>query len=100
MDSFQGSTASRSSTRETWQFEASSAKRKAVLELARRVATSSCPVMILGPTGTGKEVLATDIHRHSGRSAGPFVSVNCAAIPAPLFESAFLVMSVVRSLGR
>ncbi len=76
-------------TIKTWKFEASSPGRKKVLELAQRVASSSCSIMILGPTGVGKEVLATDIHRHSDRANGPFVSVNCAAFSPMLFDSAF-----------
>lgn len=73
----------------TWSFDAQTPLRKVALNLARRVANSTCPVLILGPTGVGKEVLATDIHRHSQRHQGPFVSVNCAAIAPNLFESAF-----------
>lgn len=73
----------------TWKFEASTSARSQVLQLAQRVAASSCPIMVLGPTGVGKEVLAKDIHQHSLRSSGPFVSVNCAAFPPALFESAF-----------
>lgn len=74
---------------EAWAFDAKTPLRKRALNLARRVAASPCPVLILGPTGVGKEVLAIDIHRHSERHHGPFVSVNCAAIAPNLFESAF-----------
>ena len=73
----------------SWKFEASTPARIQVRQLAQRIANSSCPVMILGPTGVGKEVLANDIHRHSGQASGPFVSVNCAAFPTALFDSAF-----------
>jgi DNA-binding NtrC family response regulator len=73
----------------TWVFEAYTLARRKVLELAQRTAASSCSVLILGPTGVGKEVLANDVHRHSGRENGPFITVNCAAIAPALFESAF-----------
>jgi transcriptional regulator with PAS, ATPase and Fis domain len=56
---------------------------------ARRAAQSMSPVLLLGETGTGKEVLAHAIHAASARSAGPFVSVNIAAIPETLLEAEF-----------
>ncbi len=65
----------------------SSAKLREVLDLAGRAAASDATVLIMGERGTGKELLAKGIHFNSARSRGPFVAVNCAAIPETLIES-------------
>ncbi len=70
-------------------FVGSSAPAVEVKRQARRAALSSSPVLLLGETGTGKELLAHAIHAASSRSAGPFVSVNIAAVPDTLLEAEF-----------
>lgn len=67
----------------------SSKKMKVLLETAEKYARSKEPVLILGETGSGKEILAKFIHRLSHHSKGPFVAINCAAIPQELAESEF-----------
>lgn len=62
---------------------------KRVVEQAQRVAIRSIPVLIEGESGTGKELMARAIHRSSPRAGGPFIPVNCGAIPAELVESEF-----------
>jgi len=58
-----------------------------ILNLVSMVAKSDSVTLIQGETGTGKEVIARAIHQQSARRQGPFVSLNCAAIPGPLLES-------------
>src|ERR1700675_52035 len=64
-----------------------SAVLRRVLDMVRVVAPTDATVLINGETGTGKELIAEAIHKCSNRSNGPFVKVNCAAIPAGLLES-------------
>ena len=64
-----------------------SAKMQDVYRLALGVAPTSSTVLILGESGTGKELTARAIHQHSSRADGPFVAVNCSAIPVDLVES-------------
>ncbi len=65
---------------------ASEAMRR-VMAQVERVAASETRVCILGETGTGKELIARTLHERSARASGPFVTLNCAAVPAELIES-------------
>lgn len=58
-----------------------------VFALAERLAASDIPVLVNGPTGTGKEVLSRFIHARSSRRNGPFIAVNCAAMPEAMLEA-------------
>ena len=58
-----------------------------IFEIIQRVAAAKTPVLVLGESGTGKEMVAKAIHAQSNRSQGPFVALNCAALPEHLLES-------------
>ncbi len=64
-----------------------SPQMQAVFASIRKVAVTDVPVLILGESGTGKEVAALALHRRSPRKEGPFVAINCGAIPETLLES-------------
>ncbi len=66
-----------------------SASMQRVKEIIAKVAATDSPVLIEGESGTGKELVAAAIHRLSPRAKGPFIPVNCSAIPADLLESEF-----------
>jgi two-component system response regulator FlrC len=69
------------------EFVTENPRMHALLDFARQVAKSHASILIQGESGTGKELLARFIHSNSRRSAGPFVAVNCAALPEGLLES-------------
>ena len=64
-----------------------SARMQKVFEMIRKVATTEAPILIVGESGTGKELTARAIHNRSARREGPFVAINCGAIPENLLES-------------
>ena len=68
-------------------FVAGSEVMRTVLAMARRVAATNVPVMILGESGSGKEVIARFLHDRSPRRTAPFVAINCAAIPEAMLEA-------------
>ena len=72
---------------ESGDFVSTSPKIAQIKEIARQVAGTDVPVLILGESGVGKEVLARFMHIHAGRADRPFVKVNCAALPNDLLES-------------
>ncbi len=74
-------------TVEDYQMIADSVTMQQICQLAKKVAASDATVMIGGSSGTGKEVLARFIHKHSSRANKPFVAINCAAIPDNMLEA-------------
>ena len=90
-DAIEGATATtrvkRKNVGATEQIIGSSAAIQRVRQLIDRVAPSDARVLIMGENGTGKELVARWLHDKSARAAGPFVEVNCAAIPSELIES-------------
>jgi two-component system NtrC family response regulator len=64
-----------------------SSQMRPIFETVRKVATTDAPVLILGESGTGKEMVAKAIHQRSNNKNGPFVAINCSAIPETLLES-------------
>jgi two-component system NtrC family response regulator len=64
-----------------------SPQMQAVFAVIRKVAPTTAPVLILGESGTGKEMVAQALHRHSPHKSGPFIAINCNAIPENLLES-------------
>src|ERR1035441_7007431 len=65
----------------------STGKARHLETFLRKIAPTDAPVLILGETGAGKEVIARYVHAHSPRAAKPFVKLNCAALPSELIES-------------
>ena len=70
-----------------WELVGKSAVMRALDEQLQRAAGAGAPVLITGENGTGKEVVARNLHLRGPRAAGPFIAVNCAAIPSELIES-------------
>jgi DNA-binding NtrC family response regulator len=68
-------------------FVAASPAMQRTLSWAQKIGPSELPALILGETGTGKELVARAVHAHSHRSRGPFIAINCGAIPESLFEA-------------
>ena len=60
---------------------------RSVLEMTRQAAPSSATVLLMGESGTGKELFARALHQHSSRATGPFIAVNCGALPDSIIEA-------------
>ena len=74
-------------TQSKYEIIGESKQIKSVKSLIEKIAPTNAKVLILGPNGSGKELVARQIHSNSLRSDGPFIEVNCAAIPSELIES-------------
>jgi DNA-binding NtrC family response regulator len=70
-----------------WRFQAASSARRDAITIAADVARTRLPVLLIGESGSGKDVLAQDLHDHSLACSGPWVPVNCAALPKTLVEA-------------
>ncbi|HEX8649786.1 MAG TPA: sigma-54 dependent transcriptional regulator [Pyrinomonadaceae bacterium] len=75
---------------ETFGIIGRSPRMRQIFEVIRATAQSDAPVLIEGESGTGKELIASAFHQQSERASGPFISINCAAIPENLIESELL----------
>jgi transcriptional regulator of acetoin/glycerol metabolism len=87
--SFPSKTAQISCVATFGEFVTADVTLKGIMERVTRVTPSEINVLLIGETGTGKEIIANYIHMHSKRHTGPFVAVNCGAISKELFESKF-----------
>jgi PAS domain S-box-containing protein len=70
-------------------FVCKSTKMLQLMEMTQRIAATDSTVLLTGESGTGKSVLVVNLHKNSPRKKGPFIVINCAAIPAELMESEF-----------
>ncbi len=77
----------KTSKQSKYEIVGDSKKIKELKQIIEKISTTNARVMILGPNGSGKELVARQIHNNSLRSDGPFIEVNCAAIPSELIES-------------
>ena len=73
---------------------------RAAIRLLRKVASTESTVLLLGESGTGKELFAQSLHALSERRAGPFVALNCAAIPSGVTSSLIVCFTPVACMKR